>query len=120
MSKKKNTLGDLEEFLKMQASTLVNPPKLAEKVGATETTPPKKETVEAVPSYANAEQQAREALLRISAADKKAFYDLLVQVTESLPNRSAEDVMLINTALYLKGGANWKETVRQYWRGKTS
>ena len=47
MSKKKNTLKDLDEFLKQQAATLVSPDKLSEKVD--EPKPAKPEEKESKP-----------------------------------------------------------------------
>lgn len=118
MSKKKNTLSDLEEFLKLQASSLVTPPSLTEKVKKEEAIPviaPARITRETVPSGIS-EEDISTALQQLSGRDKKAFYNLIVRTTKNLPNYSSEDVLLINTALYLKGGSNWKETVREYWK----
>lgn len=119
MSKKKNTLSDLEEFLKLQASSLVTPPSLTEKVKKEEVTPvviaAPVVTRESAPSGIS-EEDLLTALQQLSAKDKKAFYNLIARTTKNLPNYSSEDILLINTALYLKGGANWKETVREYWK----
>ncbi|MFZ5970286.1 MAG: hypothetical protein ACOYXA_01720 [Bacteroidota bacterium] len=120
MSKKKNTLNDLEEFLKMQASSLVTPPALTEKVKevpaapapATIPTPAPAPAPRALP----ADAEVIEAMRHVASTDKKKFYDLLIRITENLPNRTKEDVLLINSALYLKGGTNWKETVSDYWK----
>ncbi len=118
MSKKNNTLNDLEEFLKLQASTLVTPASLGEKTEKIQEAPrkqeQKKETV--IPK-----QQKEEGLIdkvRSLAKDKKAFYDLIIAVTEEQEHKSSEDTLLINTALYLKGGSKWKEVVRDYWKNK--
>ena len=62
------------------------------------------------------EDDLARALQQLSSRDKKAFYNLIVKATKNLPNYSSDDILLINTALYLKGGANWKETVREYWK----
>jgi len=119
MSKKKNTLSDLEEFLKLQASSLVTPASLTEKVKREEPAPLVTAPVvarESITSSSFSEEEISKALQQISLKDKKAFYNLIVKATKNLPNYSAEDTLLINTALYLKGGANWKETVREYWK----
>jgi hypothetical protein len=114
MSKKKNTLNDLEEFLKLQASTLVTPSSLTEKIKETPAPEPKKNEpiVAALP-----EEDLVKKVQRL-AADKKEFYDFIIQVTEGIPNKTKEDTLLINTALYLKGGSDWKSTVASYWKGK--
>ena len=49
---------------------------------------------------------------------RNKLYDILIRTLEAVPNSTAEDKMLINTALYLKSGDNWKEVIREYWRGK--
>ena len=123
MSKKKNTLNDLEEFLRLQASSLVTPASLSEKVNDT---PLKTESVQhpfPVSPMASATQESlseKELIkaVHLLAANKKAFYQFITIVVETLPNKSTEDVLLINTALYLKGGSNWKEVVRDYWKEK--
>lgn len=118
MSKKKNTLSDLEEFLKLQASALVTPPTLIDKVKSEETNPILLAPVvakEFTPSDLS-EADISKALHQLSVRDKKAFYNFIVKTTKDLPNYTTEDTLLINTALYLKGGTEWKETVREYWK----
>ena len=123
MSKRKNTLNDLEEFLKLQATILVAPQPV-------EVAPEK-----VVAPSAPVEEIQREEIYRAPVAtpaqpidlltemkkmagrNKTAFYDFIIQTAESLPN-SANDILLINTALYLKHGANWKEGIEEYWRGR--
>jgi hypothetical protein len=114
MSKKKNTLNDLEEFLKLQASTLVVPSSLAEKVE-----PAIKVEVESKVSLEK-ELSEKELVEKIKtlAKDKSAFYNLIISATENLPNKSKDDTLLINTALYLKSGASWKDAIRNYWESK--
>ena|SRR6478609_3559534 len=115
MSKKKNTLNDLEEFLKLQASSLVTPSQLTEKVKETPgvTEPKNNETVAPTIEEENLVKKVQRL-----AHDKKEFYDFIIQVTEGLPNKTKEDTLLINTALYLKGGSDWKSVVANYWKGK--
>jgi hypothetical protein len=113
MSKKKNTLNDLEEFLKLQASSLVTPSSLTEKIKETPATPEPKKSV---PVVANVQEEDLVKKVQRLAMDKKEFYDFIIQVTEGLPNKTKEDTLLINTALYLKGGSNWKAVVADYWK----
>ena len=120
MSKKKNTLSDLEEFLKLQASSLVTPALLTDK-GKKEDVEPVEAGRPPVPESAPAsisEDDLSKALYQLSLTDKKAFYSFIIKTTKDLPNYSTEDTLLINTALYLKGGPNWKETVKEYWKKK--
>lgn len=121
MSKKKNTLNDLEEFLKMQASALVTPAALPETVRSqpepVKSAPESKPVERPEPRATTlSEEELMQGLQQLSLKDKKAFYDLLIRAAENLPNRSTEDLLLINTALYLKGGTNWKEVVKDYWK----
>ncbi|MFZ5999544.1 MAG: hypothetical protein ACOYW3_03480 [Bacteroidota bacterium] len=123
MSKKKNTLNDLEEFLKMQASALVTPAPITQETKQEAPVAPvvvpreaKAKPATSEVSAVASETQLLDGLIKLSAQDKNAFYDLLIRATEKLPNRSKEDTLLINTALYLKGGFSWKETVRDYWK----
>lgn len=117
MSKKKNTLKDLDEFLKQQAASIVEPTKLG---------------------LQNSDKESKEIHLqekeemdfdRITnqlklVADKQGkdfrlnLYNFIIQSIESLDQSLPEDKMLINTALYLKSGDQWKETIRQYWRSR--
>jgi hypothetical protein len=118
MSKKKNTLKDLDEFLKQQAATLVPPEKLSEK---TETA----QVVEIESSQAAATEHISsekilsdlKALAKIEGPDfQKKLYDLIIQSLEGHDIKIPEDKILINTALYLKSGNNWKEAIRKYWK----
>jgi hypothetical protein len=118
MSKKKNTLQDLDEFLKQQAASLVTP----EPVSA------KAETVIPPTDYSRKEGSPREMttdviyndLYKLAEMDPDSFrqklYALIVQIVEAQPSSLPEDKMLINTALYLKSGEHWKEAIRDYWR----
>lgn len=121
MSKKKNTLKDLDEFLKQQAATLVEPQRLNEK--AKEEGP---ETVKESDTAALAINITPGKILHdlqwLAQHDKtsfrKDFYDLIIQATESQDMSSPEDKMLINTALYLKHPERWKEKIKEYWKSK--
>ncbi len=125
MSKKKNTLKDLDEFLKQQAATLVSPVQLSEKIDAplmVEESPAP--TIPSIATNAQSEAVSVETLLRDLnlLADKegssyrKKFYDLIIQSLENQNQSLPEDKMLINTALYLKNGDNWKDAIRNYWK----
>ncbi len=121
MSKKKNTLQDLDEFLKQQAAQLVSPEKLSHKTTEPEAV---KVPVEQ-PSAPTIEEVSFEKILRdlnslhkkVGSSFKNNLYDLIIQSLEDRPT-APEDKMLINTALYLKSGENWKDAIRDYWKKK--
>lgn len=108
MSKKKNTLKDLNEFLKQQAATLVAPATLSEKVSKEE-----KKT-----SQKSADKEFIQPTTDKTDQERLALCDTIIKTLEAKPHLDPEDMMLINTALYIKNGKNWKEAVREYWRGK--
>jgi hypothetical protein len=141
MSKKKNTLKDLDDFLKQQAATLVSPAKLSDQIEtpqppvaaptpapvAPEVTPaPAAEqppiAAQAAPAPVVSEISNSSILESIKAlAEKegttvrKKLYDIILQ-SAAHQSLSAEDTMLINTILYLKSGDDWKEVIREYWK----
>lgn len=139
MSKKKNTLKDLDEFLKQQAATLVTPAKLSDTIieEPAKPVPPPAPVQQAepqapvaapvsAPAPAPVEVSAGKVLAdlkllaqRNGEAFRKDLYDIIIQSVEVQPTISAEDKMLINTALYLKSGSRWKEVIREYWRNKS-
>lgn len=105
MSKKKNTLKDLDEFLKQQAAVLVPPAPLAETV----------QTVrESVKHTATASSQAVES----PVFNKEELCDMLLTSLEKQQNLTSEDTMIINTILYVRNQPNWKEAVRTYWSNR--
>jgi len=121
MSKKKNTLQDLNEFLKQQAATLVSPDKLGEKFpesnAAVNPTPDP-----VIPETTAVELSTEKLINDLNALSKqqgvplpKKLYDLIILALESQGATSPEDKMLINTALYLKYGEQWKEKIAEYW-----
>ena len=150
MSKKKNTLKDLDEFLKQQAATLVAPQPLSETIHtqapaapapapapahvpptipATPTTVSEPVVVAPAPAVAHApEPVSTETILRDlnrlaqtgHGTFRRALYDVIIKAMEAQPPKQSlpEDKMLINTALYLKSGENWKEEIREYWKGR--
>jgi hypothetical protein len=127
MSKKKNTLKDLDDFLKQQAATLVTPARLSVQ---TETPPPPatedtKDVAEIKETVTSPEVTTDKLFQDLQALAKKEghhfrnqFYDLIIKSVEAQNLYSPEDKMLINTALYLRSGDRWKDTIREYWRKK--
>ena len=113
MSKKKNTLKDLDEFLKQQAANLVSPEKLSDKLG---------ERVQEKPTVKKTEQVDSEIVAQVKQLIQKnghsTLYDIIIQSLESDNEPSPEDMMLINTALYLKSGDSWQSEIRAFWRNK--
>ena len=116
MSKKKNTLKDLDEFLKQQAATLVAPTPLSDTI---QETPPRPEEVSVAISEAKILNDLKSLAEKERPSFRKKFYDLIIQSIEAQPDSLAEDKMLINTALYLKSGDNWKEVIKQYWKNRS-
>lgn len=123
MSKRKNTLNDLEEFLKLQASTLV-PPQPVEQPKPVEA--PKEEppivSAQAVEPPASSSPvhppkpvDVLEEMKKLATQNRNGFYDHIIKVAETMPD-GTNDVLLINTALYLKHGDNWKSGIEEYWR----
>lgn len=114
MSKKKNTLQDLDDFLKQQAATLVTP----EGLNSSPVIEDVSQTSVEMPT-AVSQQSDKEFDLSLSKDDpafRKKLYDFIIDSLEKQKDSRPEDKMLINTALYLKHGDNWKEAIREYWR----
>ena len=123
MSKKKNTLKDLDEFLKQQAATLVTPTQLSDTI--TEPLPEKEKKSAPVPEEVPEEISVTKILNDLNTLSekeglsyRKKLYDVIIQSLESQEKSLPEDKMLINTALYLKNGEKWKEAIRQYWKNR--
>jgi len=121
MSKKKNTLKDLDDFLKQQAATLVAPKALSDTLKervkeSTQDTP--STVVETDVSVTSILQDIMALSEKEGHAFRKKFYDLIIQSLESQKNSTAEDKMLINTALYLRSPETWKESIRSYWKDR--
>ncbi|HYF70157.1 MAG TPA: hypothetical protein VD884_18585 [Ohtaekwangia sp.] len=115
MSKKKNTLKDLDEFLKQQAASLVTPEPVNMPVQEPATVSPAKSEGE--------EPTADKIISQLSALAKQnpnhfrtILYDIIIKSLEQLPHSLPEDKMLINTSLYLKSGDQWKDVIRKYWK----
>ena len=121
MSKKKNTLKDLDDFLRQQAATLVAPTPLSdtlkERVKEEKQEAPVAEITSDV-SVATILQDIKTLCQKEGNSFRKKFYDLIIKSLESQNNSTAEDKMLINTALYLTSPENWKETIRSYWKDR--
>jgi len=116
MSKKKNPLKDLDMFLKQQASSLVDPTPLSELVAKEIKEEKSSATAKPVQVAPNVSDDLMKQLSDLALSDKRALYDLLIELAEM--DDSPENAMLINTVLYLKNGDNWQEAVRQYWRNR--
>ncbi|GCC53633.1 hypothetical protein SanaruYs_38780 [Chryseotalea sanaruensis] len=99
---KKNPLNDLDQFLKQEASSIVTPSSLSDRLK-------QNESATSAPVAGSIEEQ----LLLMAKQDASKFYDTLITVGEKIGNEKS--TMLINTALYLKHGDNWKEAVKAYW-----
>lgn len=117
MSKKKNTLKDLDEFLKQQAASLVTPEPIQANAG--ETVPPTDYSRDVVAGRITTDSIFRD-LHTLTEQDpesfRQKFYALIIQILEAQSTSLPEDKMLINTALYLKSGDQWKEAIRAYWK----
>ena len=115
MSKKKNTLKDLDDFLKQQAASLVPPSPV--------NVPPSPKIENIIEPKTTQEESAikkAQPLTPPNATEsRESFYETILRTVESYPNQTAEDKMLINTVLYLKSGERWKEVIREYWRTHT-
>lgn len=128
MSKKKNTLKDLDEFLKQQAATLVAPARINEQNESspqpTEKNIDTHESSSQRPVSSVSTENLIRDLQRLSEEQgslfRDQFYDLIIKTVELQNQYTGEDRVLINTALYLKSGEKWKEVIREYWRNKNN
>ena len=122
MSKKKNTLKDLDEFLKQQAATLVTPDRIVDKketivIPEYESTAPVSDAVTEVSTekiLADLQELAKKEGERFSLK----LCDLIIRSVGARNTLAPEDKMLINTALYIKSGQQWKQVIREYWKQK--
>jgi hypothetical protein len=112
MSKKKNTLQDLDDFLKQQAATLVTPEALNAAASIEDVSPTSVEPT----TVSQPEKDVDISLSKDDPAFRKKLYDFIIESLAQQKDSLPEDKMLINTALYLKNGDNWKEAIREYWR----
>ncbi len=133
MSKKKNTLKDLDEFLKQQAATLVSPERLGGKAATPEPLPesPHEKNEETRP--VSTESSTNKVVTRDSVVkDLKhltvlngseltdEICEVILSSSEQKIDFTPEEKMLINTALYIKHGSAWQEAIRAFWKGKKS
>lgn len=123
MSKKKNTLKDLDEFLKQQAASLVTPEGVAAPAATTSTTevaPPTDYSHKTDSEGTVTTDTLFKDLYQLASQDPDSFrqklYALIIQILEAQRPLLPEDRMMINTALYLKSGEHWKEAIREYWK----
>src|SRR5690242_4787797 len=101
MSKKKNTLKDLDEFLKQQAATLVSPVQLSQKIEAPEPVKQSPPAPSIVTMAHTAEEVSTSTLLRDlntlatkeGASYRKKFYDIIIQSLENQNQSLPEDKM---------------------------
>lgn len=114
MSKKKNTLQDLDDFLKQQAATLVTP----EGLTRTEARPEKIEDSLPQPEIHPTPATPPAVPSKEDPDFRKKLYDFIIQSLEAQKDSLAEDKMLINTALYLKHREHWKDAIRAYWKSR--
>lgn len=116
MTKRKNPLKDLDAFLKQEASSFVNPERIA-------APPTKTPDVEAVQDQnkpgLEPEQEIVIALQALAEKEGSGFrsslYAIIRETLEKLEDSTAEDKMLINTLLYLNNKPAWKTDIRNYW-----
>lgn len=119
MSKKKNTLKDLDEFLKQQAASLVTPDPLSTQAESNVVPP-----TDYSRTHVTHEPVTTDAIFKdlhaLAQADPDSFrqklYALIIQILEAQQPLLPEDKMMINTALYLKSGEHWKEAIKEYWK----
>jgi hypothetical protein len=113
-AKKKNPLKDLDAFLKQEASSLVDPPKIqatSADTAQSEQLPPalaKEELIGHLLTYVRQSDEGVDISLR----------ELILHTLEKKGIQSAGDKMLINTILYLSHQDNWKEVIKNYWASK--
>jgi hypothetical protein len=129
MSKRKNTLNDLEEFLKLQASTLAAPkpvdvPRVAEveteaaqekPVEVNHTVEVVEKVIEKIVQMPAPPFDIQAELQKIASRDRTEFFGLVLKTLDTLPQAQTKDALLINTLLYLKHGDDWKNGIEQYW-----
>ncbi|MEM9390693.1 MAG: hypothetical protein AAGA02_09470 [Bacteroidota bacterium] len=112
MAKRKNPLKDLDSFLKQEASSLVEPEKIA-----SPSVPPKPVdaahlTKDDVLSYFKKLAKEDERAFRVT------FLDIMHKSLEYQGLEKAIDKMLMNTLLYLQNEDNWKEAIEEYWSAR--
>ncbi|MEM7108642.1 MAG: hypothetical protein AAF519_10490 [Bacteroidota bacterium] len=111
MTKRKNPLKDLDSFLQQEASSIIEPKKVA---------PAEKHEVRASTSVSK-----EEILLyfqKLADEDEQTFKTVLLDVIQKSLEfhgiKRSTDKMLMNTLLYLQNQDNWKEAIAEYWSVK--
>ncbi|MEM6358485.1 MAG: hypothetical protein AAF149_12190 [Bacteroidota bacterium] len=112
MAKRKNPLKDLDSFLKQEASSLVEPEKIASQNALKEPVDAMAFTKEDVLSYFKKLAKEDEQAFRVT------FLDIMHRSLEFQGLEKATDKMLMNTLLYLQNEGNWKEAIEEYWSAK--
>lgn len=113
MSKKKNTLKDLDDFLKQQAASLVSP----EKLPSTPTT--RDQEVENTAGSIIEDTDSAAQFIKAMQNDNgrlSHICDAILGSYEHVRDLAPEEKMLVNTALYIKNPKNWKDAITTYWR----
>lgn len=111
MAKKKNTLKDLDAFLKQEAKSFVQPDTVKKEV---QPEAPQSVTEKPVPQATAIDDNS---VIEFLASKQSAqdMYSIIQNAIEKSGRTSAENKMLINTLLYLKDKDNWKENIKTYW-----
>lgn len=108
MAKKKNTLKDLDAFLKQEAKSFVQPDTVKKETVSEAS----EAAVQTAPPMAIDDNAVIEFLAGKHSDD---IYAIIQNALEKSGDTSAENKMLINTLLYLKDKNNWKENIKAYW-----
>ena len=111
MAKKKNTLKDLDAFLKQEAKRFVQPDTVKKEVEPKD--PSKKREQPELATKAIDDESVINFLANKESSDE--LYKIIQSSIEKSGRTSAENKMLINTLLYLKDKNNWKENIKAYW-----
>ena len=122
MSKRKNPLQNLDEFLKQEATSFVTPKKLSEPKPIAPA-PQTSVVSEPQPSTAKPADVTAEYILNLiqklanknNVTVRQQLLELVRLQLEENGIKSSKDKMLINTILYLQSGDSWKEKVAEYW-----
>ena len=123
MSKRKNPLQNLDDFLKQEATSLVTPKKLSvpkavpQEVAPTTEIPAKPAT--ARPSAPVSIELVSEMLQKLANKNnisvKQQLAELTKYILEENGLESSKEKMLLNTILYIQHGDTWREKVAEYW-----
>jgi hypothetical protein len=117
MSKKKNTLKDLDAFLKQQAATLVSPTRLQKNSEHNESPVFQESPVQNVAKDTQRIDEIVAIIKNMSGEPnfRSQLCDIILGSLSEVKTLKPEDKILINTALYLKHGERWKDAIRDFW-----